>query len=130
MKIEIKVDGLLLIELSAKTKHIELDDEFIDDVSGLSSVVAKVTGVFTTVGGITSLHPGSSRHPIPTVSRPPAMRQHRARVCMFPSIVNPRSDCLCRYGTARNTRVWIVFRVCAEFGGELYTDIFHAEQSY
>ncbi|GEM_PF-5547042 len=39
MKIEIKVDGLLLIELSAKTKHIELDDEFIDDVSGLSSVV-------------------------------------------------------------------------------------------
>jgi len=38
-KIEIKVDGLLEIELSANTRSFRLDNEFIDDVSGLSSVV-------------------------------------------------------------------------------------------
>ena len=38
-KLEIQIDGHLFIELSAKTKRIELADEFIDYVSGLSCVV-------------------------------------------------------------------------------------------
>jgi predicted ATPase len=38
-KIEFKVDGLLEIELSGNTKKFRLDNEFIDDVSGLSNVV-------------------------------------------------------------------------------------------
>ena len=38
-KIKIEVDGLLVIELSANTKTISLTDEFVDEVSGLSSVV-------------------------------------------------------------------------------------------
>ena len=38
-KIEIEVDDLLVIELSASKKHFSWGDDFIDEVSGLSSVV-------------------------------------------------------------------------------------------